>query len=77
MENEASTLGLNETIISAKTQYNQLIIGCVPPEPGPDFFCGTCPFEGTFGEVANHHITNHDQNSAKFSQKGSIIRLWW
>ena len=52
-------LGLNDTLLPAEAHQDQLMIGGVPPHPGPDYFCHLCPFEGTFKEVASHHIGNH------------------
>ena len=40
------SLGLNETIVPANTHNDLLMIGCVHPQPGPEYFCGDCPFEG-------------------------------
>ena len=48
------SLGLNYTIIPAITHNDLLMISCIHPKPGPDYFCGSCPFEGTFGDVASH-----------------------
>ena len=43
------SLGLNETIVPANTHNDLLMIGCVHPQPGPEYFCGDFHFEGGFG----------------------------
>ena len=45
------------------------MIGGVPPHPGPDNFCHLCPFEGTFKEVAIHHIDNHKDSVLNFYKR--------
>ena len=58
-----------DTIIPAEAHQCQLIIGGVPPHPEPDYFCHLCPFEGTFKEVAIHHIDNHKNSVLNFYKR--------
>ena len=62
-------LGLNDTLLPAEAHQDQLMIGGVPPHPGPDYFCHLCPFEGTFKEVASHHIGNHKDSILNFYKR--------
>ena len=62
-------LGLNDTLLPAEAHQDQLMIGGVPPHPGPDYFCHLCPFEGTFKEVASHHIGNHKDSVLNFYKR--------
>ena len=63
------SLGLNDTIIPAITHNDLLMISCIHPKPGPDYFCGSCPFEGTFGDVASHCISNHKDSVLTFNKR--------
>ena len=67
--NSIESLGLNETIVPANTHNDLLMIGCVHPQPGPEYFCGDCPFEGGFGEVANHRISHHKDAVFSFNRR--------
>ena len=79
--NGIESLGLNDTIVPANTHSDLLMIGCVHPKPGPEYFCGDCPFEGGFGEVANHRISHHKDAVFAFNKRvlsdasGKISRL--
>ena len=63
------SLGLNDTIIPAITHNDLLMISCVHPKPGPDYFCGSRPVEGTFGDVASHCITKHKESVLTFNKR--------